>query len=109
MKSISFNTGEMKQEKTCVWLLAFIQFGKKIGVFDLLEQGKVKMKEVEYTVNQKFITLMLSIAIGYKYTSDINEKLPNETVAAKLFNMPRFPDQSQINELIRRADSSTVT
>lgn len=41
-----------------MWLLAFIQFGKKIGVFDLLEQVKVKMKEVDYTMNQKFITLM---------------------------------------------------
>jgi hypothetical protein len=108
MKSISFNTGEFKQEKTSAWLLAFMQFGKTIGVFDLLGQVRVKMKEVDYSVHQKFITLMLSVAIGCRYTSDINEMLVTDTVAARIFDMPRFPDQSQINELIRRADITTV-
>lgn len=109
MKSISFNTGGFEQEKSSVWLLAFIQFGKTIGVFNLLEQVKVKMKKIDYTVQQKLITLMLSVAIGCRYTSDINEKLVTDTVTARIFDMHRYPDQSQINELIRRADATTVT
>lgn len=108
MKSITFTTGEFKEEKTSAWLIAFIKFAQTIGAFDLLDQVKVKMKEVDYSVHQKFITLLLSIVIGCSYTKDINDKLVTDTVAANIFDLDRFPDQSQINELIRRIDTEGI-
>ena len=92
MKSITFITGEFKEEKTSAWLIAFINFGQTVGAFDLLDQVKVKMKKVEYSVHQKFITLLLSIVIGCSYTKDINDKLVVDTVAANIFDLDRFPD-----------------
>jgi|LFRM01.1.fsa_nt_gb hypothetical protein len=108
MKSITFTTGDFKEEKTSAWLAGFIKFARTIGALDLLEQVKVKMKEVNYTVHQKMITLLLSIIMGCKYTSDVNHKLVPDTVAANMFDMKRFPDQSQINELIRRIDEKGI-
>jgi len=108
MKSITFTTGDFKEKKTSAWLAGFIKFARTIGALDLLEQVKVKMKEVNYTVHQKMITLLLSIIMGCKYTSDVNHKLVPDTVAANMFDMKRFPDQSQINELIRRIDEKGI-
>ena len=108
MKSITFTTGDFKEEKTSAWLAGFIKFARTIGALDLLEQVKVKMKEVNYTVHQKMITLLLSIIMGCKYTSDVNHKLVPDTVAANMFDMKRFPDQSQVNELIRRIDEKGI-
>jgi len=108
MKSITFNTGEFKEEKTSAWLVAFIKFAQTLGALELLNQVKVKMKEVDYTVHQKMITILLSVVIGCRYTSDINEKLVPDTVAANMFDMDRFPDQSQLNDLIRRIDSKGI-
>jgi transposase len=108
MKSITFTTGEFKEEKTSAWLAGFIKFAQTLGALSLLDQVKVKMKEVDYSVHQKMITLLLSIVIGCRYTSDINEKLVPDTVAANIFDMDRFPDQSQVNDLIRRIDSKGI-
>lgn len=108
MKSITYVTGEFKEEKTSAWLVAFIKFGQALGAFDLLEQVKVKMKQIDYTVHQKIITLLLSVAAGCRYTSDINQKLVPDKVAANLLDMDRFPDQSQVNELIRRIDDQGI-
>lgn len=108
MKSITYTTGEFKEEKTSAWLVSFIKFAETIGALELLEQVKVKMKEVDYTVHQKIMTLLLSVAAGCRYTSDINQRLVPDTVAANLLDMERFPDQSQVNELIRRIDSCGV-
>lgn len=108
MKSITFTTGEFKEEKTSAWLVAFIKFAQTLDALDLLEQIKVKMKEIDYSVHQKMITLLLSIVIGCRYTSDINEKLVRDTVAANMLDMNRFPDQSQVNELIRRIDTKGI-
>lgn len=108
MKSITFATGEFKEEKTSAWLAGFIKFSQTLGALDLLEQVKVKMKEIDYSIHQKMITLLLSIAVGCRYTSDINDKLVPDTVAANMFDMERFPDQSQINALIRRIDNQGV-
>lgn len=108
MKSITFNTGEFKVEKTSAWLVAFIKFAQTLCALELLDQVKVNMKKIDYSVHQKMMTLLLSVVIGCKYTSDINQKLVPDTVAANLLDMGRFPDQSQINELIRRIDSKGV-
>lgn len=108
MKSITFSTGEFIAEKTSAWLVSFIQFAEKIKALSLFEQVKLKMKEVDYTVHQKILTLLLSVVVGCRYTSDINYKLVPDRVAAQMLDMSRFPDQSQINEVLRRADKSNV-
>jgi hypothetical protein len=108
MKSITFTTGEFKLEKTSAWLVAFTKIAGKLDVFNMLDQVKVKMKEVNYTVRQKMVTIVLSIAAGCEYTSDINHKLVPDTVVAEMVGMPRFPDQSQINELLRRSTVQNV-
>jgi hypothetical protein len=51
---------------------------------------------------------MMSIVIGCETTKDINEKLGVEKLALNMFDMDTAPDQSQINELIRRFDSDSV-
>lgn len=70
--------------------------------------GKSTNEKIDYTVHQKMMTLLLSVVIGCRYTSDINQKLVPDTIAANLLDMDRFPDQSQVNELIRRIDSKGV-
>lgn len=105
MKSITFNTGEFKVEKSSAWLVAFIKFAQTVGALELLDQVKIKMKKIDYTVHQKMMTLLLSVVIGCRYTSDINQKLVPDTVAANLLGMDRFPDQSQVNALLRRIDT----
>ncbi len=108
MKSITFITGEFKQEKTSAWLVTFVKYVQKLDFVSLLEKVKVKMKKVDYSVQDKLLTIAISIAAGCKYTSDINEKLVPDTVIAELIDIPRFPDQSQINELLRRMTKENV-
>lgn len=100
-KSIIFSTGEFKVEKTSAWLVSFLKFAEQINGFEPLKSVQVKMKEVKYTVQQKLITLICSIATGCAYTSDVNDKLVPDTVAPKMLDMLRFPDQSQLNVLLR--------
>lgn len=107
-KIVSFVTGELKEEKTSAWLVAYIQFAEKLGVFGYFENIKVKMKEVDYSVKQKLMVLMLSVVAGCRYTSEINEKLIPDKVAANILGLERFPDQSQINELLRRMTEENV-
>jgi hypothetical protein len=66
------------------------------------------MKEVKYSVYQKLITIIVSIIMGCEYTKDINEVLATEKVAANMFNMDRFPDQSQINILLTRMNEENI-
>jgi hypothetical protein len=76
MNKISFDIGEFKEEKTSAWLAGFLKFAQTIGALELLEQVKVKMKEIDYTVHQKMITLLLSIVIGCRYTVAAASKGP---------------------------------
>lgn len=108
MKSITFTTGEFKAEKTSAWLAAFLKTVDKISAFEALERVRVNLKEVKYTVKDKLSTLICSIATGCAYTSDINDKLVPDTVAARMLNMERFPDQSQLNILLKRLDSDNI-
>ena len=107
-KSITFSTGKFKVEKTSAWLVSFLKFTEQITGFEQLKTVKVKMKQIRYTVQQKLITLICSIAIGCAYTSDINDKLVPETVAPRMLDMLRFPDQSQINVLLQRFTEENI-
>jgi hypothetical protein len=46
--------------------------------------------------------------MGCEYTKDINEVLATEKVAANMFNMDRFPDQSQINILLTSMNEESI-
>jgi Transposase DDE domain group 1 len=86
-----------------------MQFGLKINFFKPFEDFVFKMKKVKYSVYQKLITTMMSIVIGCETTKDINEKLGVETLAANMFGMDTIPDQSQINLLLARMDSDSIS
>ena len=66
------------------------------------------MKKVKYSVLNKLQTLICSIIVGCRYTSDINDILVPDVVAAGMFEIDRFPDQSQINEVLRRMTFENV-
>lgn len=107
-KSITFSTGEFKVEKTSAWLVSFLKFAEQISGFEPLKTVQVKMKEIKYTVQQKLITLVCSIVMGCAYTSDINDKLVPETVAPRMLDMLRFPDQSQLNVLLKKFTEGNI-
>ncbi len=86
-----------------------MQLGLKIDFFKPFEVSKLKMKKVKYSVYQKLITIMISRVIGCEATNDINDKLGIEKLALNMFDMDTSPDQSQINELIRRFDSDSIS
>ncbi|MCY6960731.1 transposase, partial [Clostridium brassicae] len=108
MNNFTFTQDNCKEETTSTWLIAVLQFGLKINLFKPFEGFKLKMKKVKYSVYQKLIIIMMSIASGCETTKDINEKLGVEKLALNMFDMDKAPDQSQINELIRRFDSDSI-
>lgn len=108
MNNFTFTQDNCKEETTSTWLIAVLQFGLKIDLFKPFEGFKLKMKKVKYSVYQKLITTMMSIVIGCETTKEINEKLGLEKLALNMFDMDTVPDQSQINELIRRFDSDSL-
>ena len=67
------------------------------------------MKEVKYTVIDKIATLFSSIAVGCSHIKDINHKLTPYPLAASLFRMERFPDQSQINRFLNRMGPEEIS
>lgn len=107
-KSITFSTGEFKVEKTSAWLVSFLKFAEQLSGFEPLKMVQVKMKEIKYNVQQKLITLICSIAMGCAYTSDVNDKLVPENVAPRMLDMIRFPDQSQLNILLKRFTEENI-
>lgn len=108
MNNFTFTQNNCKEETTSTWLIAVMQFGLKFNLFKPFEGFKLKMKKVTYSVYQKLIVTMMSIVIGCETTNDINEKLGVEKLALNMFDMDTAPDQSQINELIRRFDSDSI-
>ncbi|MBV4424122.1 transposase [Clostridium tyrobutyricum] len=85
-----------------------MQFGLKMSFFKPFEDFNLKMEKVKYSVYQKLITTMMSIVIGCRSTKDINERLSVEKLSANMVGMDTIPDQSQINLLLTRFDSSSI-
>jgi hypothetical protein len=108
INNISFNKAESKDENASVWLVALIKFGQKLGLFELFKGFKIKMKKRDYTVYQKLMVIVISIAIGCKTTKAINEDLKGEKLVLNMFDMDKCPDQSQINEVLRRFDEDSI-
>ena len=108
MKSISFKLDENKVVNTSAWLISLIQFANKLNFFDAFRFFSLKMKSVSYTNLNRLQTLIASIVMGCNYTNDINEKLVPDVAAAKLLEMDKFPDQSQINRFLNRFDETNI-
>lgn len=91
-------------------LVAAYEWAQRTGWFQALaQQVKIKMKTVTYTPLQKLQTLWASLLVGCQHTVEINEKLgADQPAAAALFGLERFPDQSQVNILLRRLTEENV-
>jgi hypothetical protein len=99
---------DCKQETTSAWLASVLQFAFDIEFFAPFKAFQLKMKEVRYTIYQKLLTIIASILMGCESTKDINEILGSETLAANMLEMERFPDQSQINLVLKRMDEGCI-
>ena len=109
MNKITFSQNDCKEETTSIWLISVMQYGLKLQFFKPLEDFKLKMKEVKFSVYQKLATIIMSIVIGCEFMKDINEKLGTEKLSANLFSMEAFPDQSQINKVLNRFDLDSIS
>lgn len=107
-RMITYKPEKIKSEKTNLWLTTVIDYMISSKTTDLFNNVNVKMKQVNYSIKQKLLTIIASIIIGCEYTKDINNELSSEKTVAGLMGMKRFPDQSQINILIRRFDSNNI-
>jgi len=85
------------------FLAIISSFAKSVSFFDpFLKHFSLPMKEVSYSTVDKIVTLFSSIIVGCSHIKDINHKLTPYPSAASLFEMKRFPDQSQINRFLNR-------
>jgi hypothetical protein len=85
------------------------QFAQQRGMFDDWEDLPLKMKSVTYRPVDKLKTLWASIIVGCQHTFEINCELgAHERALAELFGLERFPDQSQVNRLLRRSTAATL-
>ncbi len=108
MDNLTFSHSDCKEESTSIWLAAVMKFSNTIGVTEVFNSFKLKMKTYDYTVSQKLITLICSIVKGCKYNVDINTELKEERLVANMFGMEHFPDQSQISEVLSRTDENSI-
>jgi hypothetical protein len=106
--TITYKEEKNKDKKGRMWLITVIDYMKNAEYIDLFEKINIKMKRVNYSVKQKVLTIICSIAVGCEYTKDINNKLVPDEVSAKIIGMERFPDQSQINILLRKFDRENI-
>ena len=85
-------------------------FASRLGFFSATTRFlRVKMKQRDYSWHQKFHTLWASILVGCHHTSQINSSLgAHERAAAALFDLERFPDQSQVNRALLATSLDTV-
>ncbi|AOT71838.1 transposase [Geosporobacter ferrireducens] len=108
MNKITFHQSNCKKETASAWLLSLLKFACETEYFKDLQDFKLPMIKKDYTIYQKLMTLISSIAVGCESTNDINERLHPEKVAANILGMERFPDQSQINRLLQAMDEENI-
>ncbi|KXG73926.1 transposase [Thermotalea metallivorans] len=108
MNKITFHQSNCKEETASAWLVSLLKFASETEYFKELEDFQLPMIKKDYTIYQKLMTLIASIAVGCESTNDINEKLHPEKVAANILGMERFPDQSQINRFLQAMDEKSI-
>jgi hypothetical protein len=83
-------------------LVSVVGKAREIKFFETLTEGlALKQKSVVYSQQNRIETIAASVAVGCRHTSEIQTRLVPDRVAAELFGMTRFPDQSQINGFLR--------
>jgi hypothetical protein len=101
--------GERKGETMHGLLVMVVEKAREIQFFETLtEPLGLKMKSVKYSHQNKIETVVAGLAVGCRHTSEMQTKLVPDTVAAELFGMARFPDQSQINNFLRACGPEQV-
>jgi|YelNatPaOPRAMG01_1025707.scaffolds.fasta_scaffold80331_1 hypothetical protein len=99
---LGFELGKRPNETMSALLLPVVRKAQEIGFFDTLVEGLgLRMKVYHYSHRNKAETIVAGIVVGCRHTSDIQTKLVPDTVAAALFGMARFPDQSEVNNFLR--------
>jgi hypothetical protein len=90
-------------------LVTVAQKAREIGFLDALADGLgLRMKVYRYSHAQKLATLVASLAVGCRHTSEIQARLVPDEAAARLFGMARFPDQAQVNAFLRACGAAQV-
>jgi len=102
-------TTEWQEITTHGLLLAAWEFAEKQSIFQKWEKIQYRMKKVRYTPLDKLKTLWASVIVGCQHTVEINDRLgKQEQVLARVVGLPRFPDQSQINRLLKATQDEQV-
>lgn len=106
---IRFALSKRPEETTSGLLIAAIQKARDIRFFETLTKGlNLKMKVYRYSHQNKIETIVAGVAVGCRHTAEMQTRLVPDTLAAGLFGMERFPDQSQVNIFLRRCTSEQV-
>lgn len=69
-------------------------------VLQPLEQVEVESKVRDFNATSKLTQLLVSILAGCDSLSEVNSKLKQETVLARVWGWPRFADQSNLSRLL---------
>lgn len=107
---IRYETSGDWKETTQHGLLAEVyEFAQESGLFKVMEELKYQMKKVVYTPADKLKTLWASIVVGCHHTVEINEQFgEHEQAMAEVFGLKRFPDQSQVNRVLKATSEEQV-
>jgi hypothetical protein len=100
---VQFQTTTQWEEMTAHGLLlAAWQYAEKCGAFSKWAKISYRMKKVKYSPFDKLKTLWASIVTGCEHTVEINDSLgAHELALARAAGLDRFPDQSQVNRLLK--------
>ena len=102
-------SGNWKETTQHGLLVEVYEFAQASGMFKVMEELKYKMKKVVYTPADKLKTLWASIVVGCHHTVEINEQFgEHEQAMAEVFGLKRFPDQSQVNGVLKATSEGQV-
>jgi hypothetical protein len=106
---LRFAAGDRPGETLAGLLVVVADYAQTIGFFDtLLADFRLPMKVYAYTPRQKVQALVATILAGCRHTVELQTKLAPDPVAPRLFGLDRFPDQSQLNALLRACSPAQV-
>ena len=102
-------SGDWKETTQHGLLAEVYEFAQASGLFKVMEELKYQMKKVVSTPADKLKTLWASIVVGCHHTVEINEQFgEHEQAMAEVFGLKRFPDQSQVNRVLKATSEEQV-
>lgn len=100
--AIEMATAERPTETQSGLLVALVREARELRFFETLAEGlELQMKVVTYSHQQKLETLVAGLVQGTRHIAELQTRVVPDTVAAGLFGLARFPDQSQLNAFLR--------